>query len=178
MSKIEIARDKIKVWRNDPVTMVHELFRAEPDKSQRDALNEMGGPYQSQRRVTMKACTGAGKTTTLAWAGWHRLLCFAAKGEHPKGAALAITRDNLKDNLWPEMAKWQNRSELLKAAFTHTHEKIYANDHPETWFLSARSFAKDADTEAIGRSLSGLHSKFPFILFRDWRYAYRCGPCG
>src|SRR5690606_40327422 len=51
--------------------------------------------------------------------------------------------------------------------FTWTKERIYANDHPETWFLSARSFAKDADAEAIGRALSGLHSKYPFILLDE-----------
>lgn len=115
----------------------------------------------------MKACTGPGKSATLAWMGWHRLACFAAKGEHPKGAALSITADNLKDNLWAEMSKWQQRSEFLKAAFTWTKEKIYANEHPETWFLSARSFAKDANADAIGRALSGLHSQFPFILLDE-----------
>ncbi len=103
----------------------------------------------------------------LAWAGWHRLACFAEKNEHPKGAALSITRDNLKDNLWTEFSKWQSRSPFLMAAFEVTKERIYAVDHPDTWFLSARSFSKDADSDAIGRALSGLHSKFPFILLDE-----------
>jgi len=120
-----------------------------------------------KRELCMKACTGPGKSATLAWAGWHRLACFAAKGEHPKGAALSITGDNLKDNLWSELAKWQSRSQFLQAAFNWTKEKIYAKDHPETWFLSARSFAKDANAEAIGRALSGLHSQFPFVLLDE-----------
>src|SRR3546814_4756459 len=91
------------------------------------------------------------KSAVLAWVGWHRLACFAATGEHPKGAALSITADNLKDNLWSELAKWQARSQFLASVFTWTKEKIYANEHPETWFLSARSFAKDAHPEAIGQ---------------------------
>lgn len=116
----------------------------------------------------MKACTGPGKSAVLAWIGWHRLLCFAKKGEHPKGAALSGEgRDNLRDNLWAELAKWQSRSELLMQAFTWSKEQIYAKDHPETWFLSARSYAKDADADAIGRSLSGLHSPFPFVLLDE-----------
>lgn len=115
----------------------------------------------------MKACTGPGKSATLAWMGWHRLACFASKGEHPKGAALSITRDNLADNLWAEMSKWQSRSAFLQSAFTWTKSIIYANEHPETWFLSARSFAKDADAESIGRALSGLHSQFPFVLLDE-----------
>ena len=106
-------------------------------------------------------------SAVLAWIGWHRLLCFASKGEHPKGYALSVTADNLKDGLWAELAKWQGRSPLLMGAFKWTKERIYAYDHPETWFLSARSFAKDADSEAIGRALSGLHSQFPFILLDE-----------
>ena len=52
-------------------------------------------------------------------------------------------------------------------AFAWTKERIYAKEHPETWFLSARSFAKDADSESIGRALSGLHSQFPFVLLDE-----------
>ena len=167
MTKKATATHKIQHWREHPVAFVYDVFGVDPDLWQQDALKAMGGPYRNQRRLGMKACTGPGKTATLAWAGWHRLLCFCARGEHPKGAALSITRDNLRDNLWPELSKWQGRSELLMRTFTHTSEKIYANDYPDTWFLSARSFAKDANTEAIGRSLSGLHSQFPFILLDE-----------
>lgn len=157
----------IRDWRLDPVLFVREVFGVEPDEWQVDALRAMGGDHNARRRLCMKACTGPGKSATLAWMGWHRLLCFAEEGEHPKGAALSITRDNLADNLWAELSKWQARSPLLKAAFTWTKTTIYANDHPETWFLSARSFSKDADAEAIGRALSGLHSQFPFVLLDE-----------
>lgn len=154
-------------WRRDPVRFVVDVFGVEPDEWQRDALTLMGGDLNPKRQLCMKACTGPGKSATLAWMGWHRLACFAAPGEHPKGAALSITADNLKDNLWAELAKWRGRSEFLKAAFTWTKTSIYANEHPETWFLSARSFSKDADSEAIGRALSGLHSQFPFVLLDE-----------
>jgi hypothetical protein len=161
------AQDRIRQWRVDPVSFVRDNFEVEPDAWQHDALVALGGEYNPKRELVMKACTGPGKSATLAWAGWHRLACFAARGEHPKGAALSITGDNLKDNLWSELAKWRARSQFLQAAFTWTKEKIYANDHPETWFLSARSFAKDANAEAIGRALSGLHSQFPFVLLDE-----------
>lgn len=161
------ASERIRTWRENPVAFVRDVFGVTPDAWQADALAYLGGPTDARRKLCMKACTGPGKSAALAWIGWHRLLCFAAKGEHPKGAAVSITADNLKDNLWPELAKWQARSPLLTAAFTWTKEKIYANDHPETWFLSARSFAKDANEEAIGRALSGLHSQFPFILLDE-----------
>jgi hypothetical protein len=167
MTQLDQARDRIKRWRLDPVAFVTENFGVEPDEWQRDALVILGGERNPKRKLCMKACTGPGKSATLAWLGWHRLACFASKGEHPKGAALSVTADNLKDNLWAELSKWQARSRFLSAAFTWTKEKIYANDHPETWFLSARSFAKDANAEAIGRALSGLHSQFPFVLLDE-----------
>ena len=161
------AIDKVRRWRTDPVQFVRDNFGVEPDAWQIKALQSLGGKADPKRRLCMKACTGPGKSAVLAWTGWHRLACFAAKGEHPKGVALSITRDNLADNLWAELSKWQARSAFLSAAFTWTKTTIYANDHPETWFLSARSFAKDADSEAIGRALSGLHSQFPFVLLDE-----------
>lgn len=163
------AQSKIKSWRENTAQFVYENFKVEPDLWQLDALAPLGGEsYRPRRRVGMKACTGPGKSAVLAWAGWHRLSCFADRGEHPKGAALSGEgRDNLRDNLWAELSKWQQRSEFLKTAFTWTQQRIYANGFEETWFLAARSYAKDADTEAIGRSLSGLHSAFPFILLDE-----------
>lgn len=167
MSTLERARARIQAWRQDPVKFAVDNFGIQPDDWQVDAMLALGGDYNPKRRLCMKACTGPGKSATLAWMGWHRLACFASKGEHPKGAALSITRDNLGDNLWAELSKWQQRSEFLKSAFTWTKTIIYANDHPETWFLSARSFSKDADAESVGRALSGLHSQFPFVLLDE-----------
>jgi phage terminase large subunit len=167
MSVLAPYASRLKSWRENPAQFVNENFNVDPDPWQIDVLNTVGGGYNTVRRVGMKACTGPGKTAVLAWIGWHRLGCFGEKNKHPKGAALSITRDNLKDNLWPEMASWRNKSEYLSAAFTATKERIYANDHSESWFLSARSFPKDADKEAIGRALSGLHSPFPFLLLDE-----------
>lgn len=166
-TKVQLAQDRIREWRRDPVKFAVDNFGIQPDEWQVDAMRSLGGDHNPKRRLCMRACTGPGKSATLAWMGWHRLACFASPGEHPKGAALSVTLDNLKDNLWAELSKWQQRSEFLKAAFTWTKEKIYANDHPETWFLSSRAFAKDADAESIGRALSGLHSQFPFILLDE-----------
>lgn len=162
------AQRKIKGWRENPVTFVHDNFKVDLDPWQVDALSSLGGSFNPRRRLGMRACTGPGKSAVLAWIGWLRLSCYADKGEHPKGAALSGEgRDNLRDNLWAELSKWQQRSEFLKVAFKWTGERISSIDHPETWFLSARSYAKDADSEAIGRSLSGLHSRYPFILLDE-----------
>lgn len=159
------ARSRIKEWRHDPVKFVRDVFHAEPDPWQLDTLQLIGLP--GRKRIAMKACAGPGKTAVLAWAGWHRLACFAATNEHPKGDAVSITSDNLRDNLWAELARWQNESPFLLSAFTWQKERIVANDHPETWFLAAKGWSKAADLETIGRTLSGLHSRFPFYLIDE-----------
>ena len=153
---------KIRRWRKDPVYFVQDQFGVEPDGWQKEALTAFADP--KNKRIGMKASAGPGKTSTLAWCAWNFLSCYGAPGEHPKGAAVSITADNLRDNLWPELAKWQGRSKFLSKAFTWTKERIFSNDHPETWFLSARSFSKTANAEEQGRTLSGLHSQFILYL--------------
>lgn len=159
------ATSKIREWRHDPNRFVREVLHATPDAWQEDVLGLAG--KEGLKRIAMKACAGPGKTALLAWLGWHRLLCYAAPNEHPKGAAVSITWDNLMDNLWAELARWQNESPLLLEAFQWTKTKIFAKDHPETWFLSAKGWAKSADPETIGRTLSGQHSRFPFYLIDE-----------
>ena len=159
------AQQNIRRWRARPETFVLEQFGVEPDLWQLEALRAFADP--EKQRISLQACAGPGKTTILAWCGWNFLACYADKGEHPKGAAVSITSDNLKDNLWPELAKWQGRSEFLRTAFTWNKERIVANDHPETWFLSARSWPKSATAEEQGKTLSGLHSKFVLALIDE-----------
>ena len=116
---------------------MREQFGVEPDAWQLELLRAFADP--AKQRISLQACAGPGKTAGLAWCGWNFLACYGDRGEHPKGAAVSITSANLEDNLWPELAKWQGRSAFLKSAFTWHKERIVANDHPETWFLSARS---------------------------------------
>lgn len=165
MSTLDAARARVLGWRSDPVSYVRDQFGVEPDRWQVKALASLKPGRVN--RLCMRACAGPGKSAVLAWAGWWFLSCFAGKGEHPKGAAVSITSDNLRDNLWAEMSKWRERSPFLKAAFTWQAERIFANDHPSTWFLAARSFSKTADATEQGRTLSGLHSQFPFILLDE-----------
>lgn len=99
-------------------------------------------------------CKGPGKTAVLAWLCWNFLTCYL----HPKVAATSVTSDNLADGLWTEMAKWQAKSELLKATFTWTKQRITANDHPETWWMSARTWPKGGDATQQADTLAGLHA--------------------
>jgi phage terminase large subunit len=160
-----VVAQKIREWRQFPEVFVREQFGAEPDAWQLEALRAFPDP--TKPRISLQACAGPGKTTLLAWCAWNFLTCYAEQGEHPKGAAVSITSDNLKDNLWPELAKWQGRSLFLQQLFTWTKERIIANDHPETWFFSARSWPKSATAEEQGKTLSGLHSKYVLALIDE-----------
>ena len=151
------AANQINRWLDDPISFVREEFKAEPDHWQREGLLAFSDP--KKQRIAMKACKGPGKTTLLAWCIW----LFMATRPHCKVAATSVTAKNLQDNLWAELAKWQSKSVFLSKAFTWKSERITCNDHPETWFATARSWPVNADKQQQADSLAGLHADY--ILF-------------
>lgn len=161
----ELAPERIRRWREQPVTFVQENFGVTPDAWQVDALEAFARP--DIQRLSLQACAGPGKTAVEAWAGWLFLSCFGDRGDHPNGAAVSITQTNLRDNLWKEFAKWQALSPYLSACFTWQAERIFANAHPATWFLSARSWPKSASPDEQGKTLSGLHGNFVLALIDE-----------
>ena len=163
---MDIAAAKLRRWREDPIYFARDCIGFEPDAWQADALRLLpskGGVS----RIALKACAGPGKTSVLGLAGWWFLSTQGEIGDHPKGLALSITKDNLEDNLWPELAKWRQRSPFIMAAFEQTGGAIFSRDHPDTWFLSPRSFARSADAKTQGSSLSGHHGKYLFYLLDE-----------
>lgn len=165
MSERTPTASVIRAWRDHPEKFVWDQFHAEPDKWQLEELKLFADP--TVKRISMQACAGPGKSAILAWNALNFLSCYADKGEHPKGAAVSITADNLKDNLWPEIAKWMKRSKYLESMFTWTKERVFCKQHPETWFLAARSWSKTANADEQGRTLSGLHSEFVLALLDE-----------
>lgn len=156
---MSLASDKIRLWREKPHVFVREVFKATPDAWQDDVL----AAFPSNPRIAMKACKGPGKTCLLSWLCWNFLLTRP----HPKIAATAISGENLRDNLWTEMATWMHKSPLLESAFTWQAERIIAKDHPETWWMSARRWSKSANAEQQGNTLAGLHSPYVMIVLDE-----------
>jgi phage terminase large subunit len=150
-------------WRHDSVRFVREAFGAEPDLWQIDALRA----YDQHERIAMQACVGPGKSTVLAWIGWHFLFCWAEQGQHPNMAAISISGANLKSGLWKELAVWYGRSPLMQLLFEFTTERIFAKEYPKTWWLEARSYSKDANSEMQGQALSGLHAPYMAYLLDE-----------
>jgi phage terminase large subunit len=149
-------QQRVADWRDDPVRFVRDHFKVEPDCWQADALTH----YLYVPRLCMKAAKGPGKSAVLAWIGWHFLLCFP----HSMIGATSISADNLKSCLWTELARWRMQSPLLTELFEQTKTEIFAKDHPRTWRLEARTWAKDADANAIGNALAGLQAKYVMWL--------------
>jgi hypothetical protein len=133
------------------VAFVRECLGAEPDGWQLEVLQA----FPTHQRIALKACKGPGKSTVLAWLVWNFLLTRP----HPKVIATSITGDNLRDGLWTELAKWQARSAILQTAFTWTTTRIQANDHPDTWFASARQWSRTADATQQADTLAGIHAE-------------------
>lgn len=161
------GQERLKLWRHDPVTFVRDNFGVEPDFWQTELLTAFGNQDKPRLRIALQACAGPGKTAGLAWCGLNFMSCHGQKGKHPKGAAIAVTADNLKDNLWSEISKWYARSDYLKRVFDYTSERFFARQHPDTWFMSARSYSKKANPDEQGRALSGLHSEFVIVLIDE-----------
>jgi phage terminase large subunit len=146
-------------WRADPVGFVEEELGGKPDEWQRDTLIAAA----TNPRIAMSACKGPGKTCVLAWIVWW----FMALHPNAQVMAVSITKENLKDNLWKELATWQAKSALLQKAFDHGGDKIRHREHPKTWWVSARSFPKQADATQQANTLAGFHGKNIMVVLDE-----------
>lgn len=158
------AEAQIKDWRENVAKFAWDNFQFKPDLWQQEVFDLFPSTNPEHRRIAMQACVGPGKTAVLAILILNFMACYGKRGSHPKGACVSITADNLRDNLWAEIAKLLAKSPFLSKAFTQNADRLYANDHPDTWFFSARSFSKKANGEEQGRTLSGLHGEFVLLV--------------
>jgi hypothetical protein len=148
------AVESMRRWRASPNLFVRQVLHAEPDLWQDQVLEAASRCAAEAVRIALKASKGPGKSTVLSWLMWW----FGTTRSHPKIVATSITGDNLKDGLWTELSKWQQRSELLKALFTWGAQRIFANDHPDTWWMSARTWPKSGDSAQQADTLAGVHA--------------------
>jgi phage terminase large subunit len=150
---------KLAEWRDHPAQMCEDVFGIVPDPWQAEVLEA----FPTSPRIAMMACTGPGKTLVLGVLGWNYLLTRP----HPHVAVTSISGDNLKSGLWTELARLGNRSPLLGRIFEQQKTMIFAKEHPGTWKLEARSWAKDANPEQIGAALRGVHAEYVMWLLDE-----------
>lgn len=152
--------ERIAHWRYDVGAFALDNFGFEPDPWQREVFDYWD---RGDQRIAMQACKGPGKTAELAILIWH----FLATRPFPNVACTSITGDNLADCLWTELARWQQKSELLLKAFEWTKTRIECRDHRETWWASARTWPRTANAEQQGQTLAGLHSKYMLFVLDE-----------
>ena len=136
--------------------MAREMFGIEPDPAQEKVLEA----FPHTRQIAMQACTGAGKTCVLALLG----LNFLITRPFPKIGATSISGDNLRANLRPEIARLYEQSPFMRKKFEMIGGNIHAREHPETWRLEFRTWAKDANLDQMGAALKGLHADYVMWL--------------
>jgi phage terminase large subunit len=154
-----VPAELLKTYFEKPWAMVEEMFGVKPDAWQRRALEA----FPHTPRMAMQSCTGPGKTALLAWMGWNFLLTRP----HAVIGAASLNKPLLKATFWPELARWYGRSPILQATFDMQEEQIIQREHPQTWHLKARSWAKDANAEQIGNALRGFHGKYVMWLLDE-----------
>jgi len=147
---------KMDKWSRDPVLFVREVFGAEPDEWQKDALRSLIKPLP---RLCMQACKGPGKSTVLAWSCWW----YICTHHQAQIYCCSITEKNLNDGLWKELSLWRSKSKLIKELFTWNKTSIIYNQDPSLWYMQARQFSKSASADEQADTLAGKHA--PNMLF-------------
>ena len=155
----EVIR-RLQSWRQSSKTFIAENFGPGLpiglDPWQAEACDAWD---RGDQRIALCACKGPGKSALLAMLIWQ----FLSTRRQSKVAATSISGDNLRDCLWTELAKWQQYSPFLMAAFEWQKERIIARDKPDLHWAAARTWSKSADVAQQADTLAGLHADF--ILF-------------
>ncbi|MGH9311740.1 MAG: hypothetical protein ACRD1S_00950 [Vicinamibacterales bacterium] len=137
-------------WLRTPVAFVRECLGVEPEPWQAASLEALP-TSDKQADVGSK---GTGKSALEAWKVWWFLFT-----RHQANVAItSISGDNLRDGLWKELAKWQQRSPILLATFEWQQTRITSREYPATWWASARQWSKSADAQEQSQTLAGLHA--------------------
>ena len=163
MALTDDQRALIRQWRADPVSWVRQDVGVEElDPWHVEAFRAYGSPDKI-KRIAMRACVGPGKSFVEALCAIHFATFMATPHDFPTGVCLSKSRENLRDNLWKEIAKWYRRSAVAQHVLRHNNDRLYNPDHPKEWAISARSFAQKASVEEMGAALSGLHGRLVYV---------------
>lgn len=109
----------------------------------------------NNRRVSVRAGRGIGKSATLSWL----ILWWQSIFPRARVACFAPSFPQLKSVLWPEVAKWMKDS-LVAPYFYHGEKRMYLIEDPKVNFSEPRSAAKE-------EAAQGLHEDHLLILMDE-----------
>jgi phage terminase large subunit len=109
---------KMFEWQQNPVQGVRDLFQAEPTDQQIDLIRSAWNPHA---RVAVSSCTGAGKTTALAWL----TMLYLLTQEDCRVLVTSPSFQQLNRVYHAEFRKWKGRMDTkIGDMFDVTREKI------------------------------------------------------
>jgi hypothetical protein len=141
--------------KNRPLLFVTDVLGATPEPWQAAALKAVG----QHDRVSIRSGHGVGKTTLQAWL----VLWFLLTRKNCKVPVAANSQDQLRDTIWPEIAKWHRQlPDALRTMIDVQAERIVVVQDPEGAFAVRRTASKE-NPEA----LQGFHAEHLLFLIDE-----------
>lgn len=154
MSNVRAAfLDFVDDYRDDPVAFVEIVLEAKPLPWQKEFLQAIAA---GERRISVRAGHGVGKSTACSWAAiWFMLTRFPQKT-----IMTAPTAGQLFDALFSEVKHWFNRlPAALRDAVELYSDRIVQKGTPESSFISARTSSAERP-----EALAGVHSENVLLI--------------
>lgn len=137
----------ILAWKADPVLFVRQVFGAEPEPWQAEALMAI----VTHDRVTIRSGHGIGKSTFMAWV----MIWWLLTNVECKVACTAPTSHQLNDVLWGEVSKWARLMHPgLRDLIDVKQDQVVRKDAPKEAFAVARTARKEQP-----EAFQGFHSQ-------------------
>jgi phage terminase large subunit len=141
--------------KNRPLLFVTDVLGVTPEPWQAEALEAV----VKHDRVSIRSGHGVGKTTLQAWL----VLWFLLTHQNCKIPVAANSQDQLRDTIWPEIAKWHRQlPDALRAMIDVQAERVVVVQDPEGAFAVRRTASKE-NPEA----LQGFHAEHLLFLIDE-----------
>lgn len=143
----------IETYRTRPVEFVELVLKAKPLEWQKQFLMAIA---RGERRISIRAGHGVGKSTACSWA----LIWFMLTKYPQKSVLTAPTAGQLFDALYAEVKRWINTlPDFLKENIEVFSDRIVHKHAPESSFMSARTSSADRP-----EALAGVHSENVLLI--------------
>lgn len=157
---IMVTPDVMARWRDNPEAFALEALKFQPDDWQHEVFELLRTHPRVALRIALMACKGPGKSAILAVI----VLWFIFTRPYTRVVVTSVTGKNLEDGLWSELHKW---GAPLEGVFEFEKKRITHRKFPDRWFVSFRTWPKDANAQAQADSLAGVHEDYVMFVLDE-----------